>query len=68
MKAFKVSVTAVYNNDDIDQEQVAKRIFESMKGDGLVICNVDKITRCRKGDEILAKTLENLKRDSEESK
>ena len=58
----------MYNNDEIEPDQVGRKIFESMNGDGLVICNVYKITRCRKWDEILAKTLESLKTDSVESK
>ena len=56
---FKIALTAVYNNTDMDADQIADNVFEAMTrvGKGLSLLHVDSVRKASKPDEEIKKIL-----------
>lgn len=62
MKVFNVTLTAVYNNDEIKPEEISDNIFKTMKkiDKSLAILTVNSIKENKKPDQYIKKILENM--------
>ena len=66
---FKITLTAVYNNIEIDADQISDGVFNAMTkaGKGLALLHVDSIKSVSKPDEAIAKILAEVSSQSEDA-
>lgn len=69
-KSFKITLSAVYNNDKIVPEIISDQIWEAMKniGNGLVMLDVDSIKEIKDSKKVIKKVIEEAKKNNIESK
>lgn len=62
MKVFNVTLTAVYNNDEIKPDEISDNIFKTMKktDKGLAILTVNSIKENKKPDQYIKEIIENM--------
>lgn len=60
MKAFKISLVAAFNNDDIDPEQISDSLFSAMRSvaPGLAMLNVESVKAVRGAGAKVSKIIE----------
>ena len=56
---YRITLTAVYNNDAMDAESISDGVFEAMTkvGKGLALLHVDSVKAVAKPEEAIAKIL-----------
>lgn len=66
---FKVSMTAVYNDDGIDMEAIADSVGNAMMkvGNGLIVVHVDSVRKVSDGDKELARILGEMSEQSQDA-
>lgn len=52
MKGFKITLTAIYSNDDVSADQISDDVWQALKkaGHGIALCNVSSIKQIKKKD------------------
>lgn len=60
MKGFRITLTAIYNDNDLTPDDVSDFVWEAMKsgGHGITMCNVSAITKVRNVNEEIHKIKE----------
>ncbi len=68
-KVFKISMTAVYNNEGMEAEAIADSVFEAMTkvGKGLALLHVDSVKPVAKPDKAIIEILDGVSHQSTES-
>lgn len=68
-RVFRISMTAVYNSDAIDENAIADGVFEAMSkvGNGLVLLHVDDVKSIKNANEAIAKILSRVSGQNQES-
>ena len=68
-RVFRISMTAVYNSDTIDENAIADGVFEAMSkvGNGLVLLHVDAVKNVKNANEAIAKILSKVSGQTQES-
>lgn len=68
-RVFRISMTAVYNSDTIDENAIADGVFEAMSkvGNGLVLLHVDDVKSIKNANEAIAKILSRVSGQNQES-
>lgn len=62
MKAYKITLTAIYNDDNVDPEKISDGVWKALQaaGNGVALCNVTSIRKISKVDEEIRKIKESL--------
>ena len=62
MKAYKITLTAIYNDDNVDPEKISDDMWSALQsaGNGVALCNVTSIRKISKVDEEIRKIKESL--------
>ena len=62
MKVFKITLTAVYNNDNINENYISDNVWKSMKkiDKGLALLNVDDIKEMKRPNQTIKTLIENI--------
>ena len=68
-RVFRISMTAVYNSDTIDENAIADGVFEAMSkvGNGLALLHVDDVKNVKNANEAIAKILSKVSGQTQES-
>ena len=68
-RVFKITLTAVYSNSDVEEDQISDGVFEAMTkaGKGLSLLHVDSIKKVVKADEAIVKILKEVSEQNQES-
>ena len=68
-RVFRISMTAVYNSDTIDENVIADGVFEAMTkvGNGLALLHVDNVKSVRNANEAIAKILSKVSGQNQEA-
>ena len=68
-RVFRISMTAVYNSDTIDENAIADGVFEAMTkvGNGLALLHVDNVKSVKNANEEIAKILSRVSDQTQES-
>lgn len=68
-RVFRISMTAVYNSDTIDENAIADGVFEAMSkvGNGLALLHVDDVKNVKNANEAIAKILSRVSGQNQES-
>ena len=68
-RVFRISMTAVYNSDTIDENAIADGVFEAMSkvGNGLALLHVDDVKSVKNANEAIAKILSRVSGQNQES-
>ena len=71
-RVFRISMTAVYNSDTIDENAIADGVFEAMSkvGNGLALLHVDdvkNVKNVKNANEAIAKILSKVSGQTQES-
>ena len=68
-RVFKITMTAVYSNSDVEEDQISDGVFEAMTkvGKGLSLLHVDSIKKVSKADEAIIKILKEVSEQNQES-
>ena len=68
-RVFRISMTAVYNSDAIDENAIADGVFEAMSkvGNGLALLHVDDVKSVKNANEAIAKILSRVSGQNQES-
>ena len=68
-RVFRISMTAVYNSDTIDENAIADGIFEAMSkvGNGLALLHVDDVKNVKNANEAIAKILSKVSGQNQEA-
>jgi hypothetical protein len=61
-KVFKITLTAVYNNDNITEDEISDNVWLSMKGlnNGLIMLNVDDIKENKRPNKAIKSLLKDI--------
>ena len=62
MKVFKITLTAIYNNDNINENDISDNLWKSMKetGNGIAFLNVDDINEMKRPNKTIKKLIEDV--------
>ena len=68
-RVFRISMTAVYNSDTIDENAIADGVFEAMSkvGNGLALLHIDNVKSVKNANEAIAKILSRVSGQTQES-
>ena len=68
-RVFRISMTAVYNSDTIDENAIADGVFEAMSkvGNSLALLHVDDVKNVKNANEAIAKILSKVSGQTQES-
>lgn len=68
-RVFRISMTAVYNGNTIDENAIADGVFEAMSkvGNGLALLHVDNVKSVKNANEAIAKILFKVSGQNQES-
>lgn len=68
-RVFKITLTAVYSNSDVKEDQISDGVFEAMTkaGKGLSLLHVDSIKKVSKADEAIIKILKEVSEQTQDS-
>lgn len=66
---YKITLTAVYNRNDIEPDELADGVFTAMTkvGNGLSLLHVDSVRKVAKGDEVIAKILGEVSKQKQDA-
>lgn len=61
-KVFKITLTAVYNNDNITEDEISDNVWLSMKGlnNGLIMLNVDDVKENKRPNKAIKSLLKDI--------
>lgn len=61
-KVFKITLTAVYNNDNITEDEISDNIWFSMRGlnNGLIMLNVDDVKENKRPNATIKSLLKEI--------
>ena len=68
-RVFRISMTAVYNGNTIDENAIADGVFEAMSkvGNGLALLHVDDVKNVKNANEAIAKILSKVSGQNQEA-